>query len=67
MVGGKVSSDMRIHNLRFLRGASATDLIASIYPRIFSLHTMTEQVYHVSTDLNSRNALRIALVNSYCL
>jgi protein transport protein SEC24 len=43
-VGGKVSSDMRIHSLRLLRGLGATDLIAYLYPRIFSLHTLSEQV-----------------------
>jgi len=67
IVGGKVSSDMRIHSLRFLRGAGATGIIASIYPRIFSLHTMTEQVDRALTKLSSRNALPITLGNSYCL
>ena len=43
--GGRVSSDMRIHSLRLLRGFGATDLIAYLYPRIFSLHTMSDKVF----------------------
>lgn len=45
IIGGKVSSDMRINSLRLLRGFGATDLINYIYPRIFSLHTMSETVF----------------------
>lgn len=44
IVGGKVSSDMRICSMRLIRGLGATDLIAYLYPRILSLHTMTELV-----------------------
>lgn len=47
IVGGKVNSDMRIHSLRLLRGFGATDLIAYLYPRIFSLHTMSDEVCKV--------------------
>ena len=35
---------MRIHSLRLLRGLGAKDLIGYLYPRIFSLHNMPEEV-----------------------
>ena len=38
---------MRIHSLRLLRGFGATDLIAYLYPRIFSLHNMPDEVHRV--------------------
>jgi len=35
---------MRIHSLRLLRSFGARDLIGYLYPRIFSLHNMPEEV-----------------------
>jgi len=35
---------MRIHSLRLFRAFGTTDLISYIYPRIFALHAMTDQV-----------------------
>jgi protein transport protein SEC24 len=42
---------MRIHSLRLLRGLGATDLIAYLYPRIFSLHTMSDEVNQIENAL----------------
>jgi len=57
IAAAKVSSDMRIQSLRLLRSFGATELIAYLYPRIFSLHTMTEQVCMVITYTNSAGGI----------
>jgi hypothetical protein len=46
-----VSSDMRIHSLRLLRGLGATELVAYLYPRIFALHAMSDIVFMASSSV----------------
>lgn len=61
--GAKISSDMRIQSLRLIRSAGTTDLVGYLYPRIFSLHTMSEQVHMFQLLLTTRRGLQIARAN----
>ncbi|GAO48120.1 hypothetical protein G7K_2304-t1 [Saitoella complicata NRRL Y-17804] len=41
--GGMVSSDMRVYGLRLVRAMGVKDFGAFIYPRLYGLHSMTDE------------------------
>jgi len=45
---------MRIHSLRLLRAFGCTDLVAYIYPRIFALHTLSNEVSPIFSLVTSQ-------------
>lgn len=41
--GGSVSSDLRVHSMRLLKAMPAADLQLYLYPRVISIHNLSEQ------------------------
>jgi hypothetical protein len=63
IIGANLTSDIRVHCMRLIKGISVMESIVFFYPRLIPVHNISDQVrYHYKFLLEAKSTISINFI-----